>query len=46
MLVWKTGDLIFRLEGDVEFQVFNFTGYEVWKVLFPSGIGEYSNYAK
>jgi hypothetical protein len=42
----KTGDLIFCLEGDVEFQVFNFTGYEVWEILFPNGIGEYSNYAK
>jgi hypothetical protein len=42
----KTGDLIFQLEGHIEFQVFNFTGYEVWEILFPSGVGKYSNYAK
>lgn len=42
----KTGDLIFRLAGDIEFQVFNFTGYEVWEMLFPNGMVEHSNYAK
>lgn len=42
----QTGDLNFGFEGDIELQVFNFTGYEVWEIHFPNGTGEYSNYAK
>ena len=40
------GDLLFRFEGDLEFRVFNFTGYEVWEIHFPNGTGEYSPYAR
>lgn len=39
-----TGDLIFRFTNEIEFQVLNFTGYEVWEIHFPDGTGEYSNY--
>jgi len=42
----RTGDLHFGFEGDVEFRVFNFTGYEVWEIHFPDGTGEYSPHAK
>ena len=42
----RTGDLIFMFEGEIEFQVLNFTGYEVWKIHFSNGSGEYSPYAK
>ena len=42
----KTGDLLFEFEGNIEFQVFNFTGYEVWEIRFANGTGEYSNYAR
>jgi hypothetical protein len=41
-----TGDLLFRFEGDLEFRIFNFTGYEVWEIHFPNGTGEYSPYAR
>ena len=42
----ETGDLLFQFSGNVKFQVFNFTGYEIWHISFPDGTGEYSNYAK
>jgi hypothetical protein len=42
----KTGDLIFNFEGNIELQIFSFTGYEAWEINFPNGAGEYSNYAK
>jgi hypothetical protein len=42
----RTGDLYLGFEEDVEFRVFNFTGYEVWEIHFPDGTGEYSTYAK
>jgi hypothetical protein len=42
----RTGDLLFRFTDDLEFQVFNFTGYEVWEIHFPNGTGEYSPYAR
>src|SRR5262249_34757991 len=32
-----TGNLRFRCEGDVVLKVFNFTGFEIWKLLFPDG---------
>jgi hypothetical protein len=42
----RTGDLVFSFEEDLEFRVFNFTGYEVWEIHFPNGTGEYSPYAR
>lgn len=42
----RTGGLYLGFEEDVEFRVFNFTGYEVWEIHFPDGTGEYSPYAK
>jgi hypothetical protein len=42
----RTGDLLFSFEEDLEFRVFNFTGYEVWEIHFPNGTGEYSPYAR
>ena len=41
----KTGDLLFRFEGGLALQVFNFTDFEIWTVRFPDGIEEYSNHA-
>jgi len=40
-----TGNLRFRCEGDVVLKVFNFTGFEIWKLIFPDGTIELSNYA-
>ena len=40
----RTGDLHFSF-GDIELEVFNFTGCEVWEIHFPNGTGEYSPYA-
>jgi hypothetical protein len=40
-----TGDLRFRFEGDVILEVFNFTAFEIWQVIFPDGSMELSNYA-
>ena len=42
----ETGDLILHLTGDLEFQILNFTGYEIWEIRFPDGSVEYSNHAK
>jgi hypothetical protein len=42
----RTGDLNFQFEDDVELEVFNFTGYEVWEIHFPNGTGEYSPHAR
>jgi hypothetical protein len=42
----ETGDLLFQFADNIKFQVFNFTGYEIWEISFPDGSGEYSNYAK
>jgi hypothetical protein len=42
----ETGDLIFDFDGNIKLQIFNFTGYEVWEIRFPSGAVEYSNCAK
>jgi hypothetical protein len=42
----ETGDLLFQFTDNIKFQVFNFTGYEVWEFTFSDGKGEYSNYAK
>ena len=42
----STGDLHFNFAGQVTFQVFNFTGYEIWDIRFPDGTVEYSNYNK
>jgi hypothetical protein len=41
----ETGDLSFTFDGGIRLQVFNFTGYEIWELIFPDGSGEYSNYA-
>jgi hypothetical protein len=40
-----TADLNFAFSGDLRFQVFNFTGYEIWQLTWPDGTGELSNYA-
>jgi len=42
----ESGDLLFEFSDNIRFQVFNFTGYEVWEIHFPDGTGEYSNYAR
>lgn len=42
----KTGDLLLRFIDQIELQVFNFTGYEMWEISFPDGTVQYSNYAK
>lgn len=42
----ETGDLLIEFTGDVKLPVLNFTGYEIWEIHFPDGVGEYSNYAK
>lgn len=40
-----TGDLCFEFEGEVRFQIFNFTAFEIWELRFADGSVEYSNYA-
>lgn len=45
VLVEATGDLRFRFGGDLELQIFNFTGYEIWEVTFFDGTQEWSNHA-
>jgi hypothetical protein len=40
-----TGDLQFGFEGGVSLEIFNFTAYEIWTVMFPDGSGQLSNYA-
>jgi hypothetical protein len=40
-----TADLTLVFGEATKLQVFNFTGYEIWKIQFPDGTGEYSNYA-
>jgi hypothetical protein len=40
-----TGDLRFQFEGDVVLEVFNFTAFEIWALIFPDGTMELSNYA-
>jgi hypothetical protein len=40
-----TGDLRFCFERDIELEVFNFTAFEIWELVFPDGSGELSNYA-
>jgi hypothetical protein len=42
----RTGDLNFLFEDDIELQIFNFTGYEVWEIHFRNGTGEYSPHAR
>ena len=41
----ETGDLRFKFDGELTFEVFNFTSYEIWEVTFPDGTVEWSNYA-
>lgn len=41
----ETGDLRFRFDGDLVLEVFNFTAFEIWEVVFPDGTGELSNHA-
>jgi len=40
-----TGDLRFAFAGDLLFEVFNFTAFEIWDVTFADGTREFSNYA-
>jgi len=40
-----TGDLRFRFKGDVVLEVFNFTAFEIWRLIFPDGTMELSNFA-
>lgn len=42
----STGDLWFKFDNEIDVQILNFTGYEIWQISFPDGTGEYSNYAK
>jgi hypothetical protein len=42
----ETADLILRFSEAKKLQVFCFTGYEIWRISFPDGTGEYSNYAR
>lgn len=42
----RTGDLLLVFEGELELQILNFTGYEVWELCFRDKISMYSNYAK
>jgi hypothetical protein len=42
----RPGDLLFEFSDNRTFQVFNFTGYEIWDMRFPNGSVEYSNYNK
>ena len=42
----ETGDLLFQFGGNVKFQVFNFSSYEVWEIHFANGSGEYSPSAR
>lgn len=44
--IHETGDLRFGFGEDIELEVFNFTGYEVWEIHFSNGTGEYSPYAR
>jgi hypothetical protein len=41
----ETGDLWFLFDPAIQFEVFNFTGYEIWEITFPDGRKQYSNYA-
>ncbi len=40
----ETGDIIFKFTENLKLQVLNFTGYEVWEVIFPDSTAEYSNH--
>jgi hypothetical protein len=40
-----TGDLGLRFDGDLVLEVFNFTAFEIWAVMFPDGTVELSNCA-
>jgi len=43
----ETGDLHFRFRGNIKFQVFAFSSYEVWELTPADGKGSYySNFAK
>jgi hypothetical protein len=39
-----TGDLRFRFEADVVLEMFNLTTFDIWKLLFPDGTMELSNF--
>jgi hypothetical protein len=41
-----TGDFILDFADDLNLQIFNFAGYEIWEITFPDGTGEYSNYVQ
>jgi hypothetical protein len=40
-----TGDLLLDFTEGPRLQVFNFTGYEIWHIVFPDGTEQYSNHA-
>ncbi len=42
----ETGDLLFFFSNNINLQVLNVTGYEIWEIFFPDGTGAYSNSAK
>jgi hypothetical protein len=42
----KSGDLLFCFDGEIELQVINVTGYEVWEFSCSDGTGEYSNHVR
>ena len=42
----RTGDLLIWFNGEIELQVLNVTGFEIWEIHFPDGTVEYSNQAK
>jgi hypothetical protein len=41
----ETADLTLVFSETTKLQVFNFTAFEIWRIHFPDGSGEYSNYA-
>lgn len=41
-----TADLFLTFANGASFEIFNFTAYEIWEVLYPDGSRELSNYAR
>jgi hypothetical protein len=41
----ETGDLTLLFAEATKLQVFNFTKFEIWDILFPDGTREFSSYA-
>lgn len=42
----KTGDIEIVFENDTTLQIFNFSGHEVWEVIFSDSSSLYSNHLK